>query len=77
MGRPAQVLGSLDETDQANGFGGVLSVARGCPRRLLQEPTAFVVPERLDVHSRFPRYLADLQALAFHPQPPCNYGVYT
>ena len=57
--REPQVLGALDEANDPHGLVGELAVAGGAARRLREQPAAFVVAQRLDVHPRLFRRFTD------------------
>src|SRR6185436_2461917 len=65
--REAEILRALDEADDAHRFVGKLAVAGGAPRRLRQQPAPLVIPQRLDVHARLLRRLANPHGQLLEP----------
>ena len=63
----ADGLRLLDRTEEPHGVLVVAAVAAGLPVRGRQEPAALVEAERLDVHPRAPRDLADLHRPTIDP----------
>jgi hypothetical protein len=64
--REAEILSSLDESDQLDGVLWILAVAGRAALGFLEEASPLVIPECLDVHARLGGNLTGLQGLAFH-----------